>query len=240
MISNPIKTSTMAIKTSGRAILLSNAFTIGLAVIENWEIRTVLIIYWAQSVIIGIFNFFRMILLKNFSTKGLTSNGEPVPETSSGKWSTAIFFAFHYGAFHVAYAGFIFGGSWALGMLDLFWIVVAVAAFLWGHWFSFQKNVATDLAGRPNLGTMMFLPYARIIPMHLSGISGLEFGADRLAVPPFLLLKTFADWLMHVVEHQVLQKNNEDCPPSNPKENNEDYPLGNPRAISAADRFKQL
>ena len=39
---------------SGLAILLSNAFVCGLAVLEDWDLRPLLVIYWAQSVIIGI------------------------------------------------------------------------------------------------------------------------------------------------------------------------------------------
>ena len=126
---------------SGLAILLSNAFTIGLAIFQNWDLRPLLMIYWAQSAIIGVFSFFRMVLLKKFSTEGLKSNGKAVPETSKGKWSTAIFFAVHYGFFHVVYAVFVFGavfggsldkkfgGAWVPGNLDWLWIALAVAVF---------------------------------------------------------------------------------------------------------------
>ena len=204
---------------SGLAILISNGFTIALALYQDWDLRPLLIIYWAQSVIIGVFNFFRMIRLKNFTTEGLTSNGQPVPETSKGKWNTAIFFAAHYGFFHFVYAVFVsgiafggqdnseMGGPWEPDKLDFIWIALAVLGFLVGHWFSFRKNVEADLKGRPNLGTMMFLPYARIIPMHLTLILGFAIGSNRGALFLFLVLKTGADWLMHVVEHRVLQKN---------------------------------
>ena len=49
----------------------------------------------------------------------------------------------------------------------------------------------------------MFYPYARIIPMHLTIIFGSSFGGT---LPLFLVLKTFADAIMHVVEHNVLRK----------------------------------
>ena len=200
------------------AILVSNAVAIAVAMIQNWDLRPLLALYWCQSVLIGVFSFLRMIRLRRFSTEGLTSNDEPVPETEQGKWSTAIFFAFHYGFFHVAYlvfvAGFAFGdmgdemfeGSWDPGPVDWFWLVGGVASFLAGHWFSYRRNVEADLAGRPNLGTMMFLPYARIIPMHLTIIFGFWMGSNRAALLLFMALKTGADLLMHVVEHRVMQK----------------------------------
>ncbi|MHC4953205.1 MAG: DUF6498-containing protein [Planctomycetota bacterium] len=203
---------------SGLAILLSNGITIALAMAQNWDLRPLLALYWCQSVIIGGFNFLRMIRLRSFSTEGLSSNGQPVPETSKGKWSTAIFFAIHYGFFHLGYLVFIvaftvggegkstFGGPWQPDAYDWLWLGVGVAAFFAAHWFSFRKNVAADLAGRPNLGTMMFLPYARILPMHLTIIFGFWMGSNRGALLLFMLLKTGADFLMHVVEHRVMQK----------------------------------
>ena len=43
--------------------------------------------------------------------------------------------------------------------------------------------------------------------MHLTIIFGFGFGSDRFALLLFLVLKTGSDWLMHVVEHRVLQRN---------------------------------
>lgn len=198
---------------SGWGILLSNALTIVVAVYQNWDLRPLLIVYWSQSVIIGVFNFLRMIWLQKFTTEGLTSNGRPVAANEKGKWSTAIFFALHYGIFHVVYAVFLFGflfenGPGAFdGATDYGWgwLLLGILGFLAGHAFSFRTNVAADLRGCPNLGTMMFLPYARIIPMHLTMILGMGWGSQRSSLLLFLVLKTIADWLMHVVEHRALQ-----------------------------------
>lgn len=50
----------------------------------------------------------------------------------------------------------------------------------------------------------MFLPYARILPMHLAFVGGAASGG-ALALLFFSVLKTGADALMHVVEHRWLQ-----------------------------------
>ncbi len=203
---------------SSLAILLSNLAAIAVAVVQNWDLRPLLIVYWAQSVIIGFFNFIRIIKLKDFSTEGLTSNGKRVTEDAKGKWSTAIFFLVHYGFFHFGYAIFIGAASfgkmdtadgekWAPLQSDTVGVLVAILGFFISHAFSFRQNVKADLAGRPNLGTMMFLPYARVVPMHLTIIFGLGMGNNRWALFLFLLLKTGADVLMHKVEHRVMQKN---------------------------------
>ncbi len=180
--------------------------TIVFAVTQKWELAELLWVYWCQSVIIGFFNFLRMMKLRNFSTEGLTSNGEPVPETPAGKRSTAFFFAFHFGFFHFIYLFFFFEKGGSLEFASDPWMMGGVIAFLAGHAFSFRYNVEEDLKGRPNLGVMMFLPYARVVPMHLTII----FGAGRASSTPvllfFLILKTVADVVMHVVEHRVLRR----------------------------------
>lgn len=56
----------------------------------------------------------------------------------------------------------------------------------------------------------MFLPYARVIPMHLTIIFGFGFGSHSFALIIFLILKTVADWIMHEFEHRLLQKPTED------------------------------
>ncbi len=207
---------------SGISILAGNAVTIVLAVAQKWDLGPLLIIYWTQSVTIGVFHFFRMLKLRQFSTEGFTSNGRPVPENKSGKRSTAIFFAIHFGFFHFVYAIFLFVGMFAStpgnpdpvvpGRLDWLWIVIGVISFIFSHAFSFVSNVEEDTKYRPNLGTMMFLPYLRIIPMHITIIAGGAImagkeGRSTILLLMFLLLKTGADYLFHIVEHRVLRKN---------------------------------
>jgi len=184
---------------------VSNVVAIVLAMVDGWGLGPLMIIYWAQSVIIGFFHFFRILLLRSFCTEGFTSNGQRVPESPAGKWSTALFFAVHYGFFHLVYIIFIVGfatGSGGGGS----WFLFTVLGFLFGHGYSFYQNVKSDLERRPNLGVMMFLPYARILPMHLTIIFGNMAGSNTVSVLLFSALKTGADYLMHIVEHRVLQR----------------------------------
>lgn len=201
---------------SGFGILLSNLLVIGYALHQGWTLGDMMGIYWMQSVLIGFFHFFRILLLRSFSTEGFTSNGERVPETPGGKRSTALFFAVHYGFFHVIYLVFLLGfgsgesppgdGTGEEEGTGSFWFILSVLGFFLGHAVSFFENVRADLRGRPNLGTMMFLPYARILPMHLTIIFGNQVDSKTFSMILFTGLKTAADYLMHIVEHRVLQK----------------------------------
>jgi len=190
---------------SGVGILLGNAFVIACALVEGWDLGVMMAIYWAQSVIIGGFHFFRILLLRSFSTEGFTSNGSRVPETEGGKRGTALFFAVHYGIFHLVYAVFLLvPAAGVLGGARVAFLL-SVLGFLLGHAYSFYQNVRADLARRPNLGTMMFLPYARILPMHLTILFGSVTGSHLVSLLLFSGLKTAADYIMHIVEHRVLQ-----------------------------------
>ncbi len=191
---------------SALAILAGNLFTIGLALWQGWDLGPLLWVYWCQSVTIGFFNFLRMMKLQDFTTEGLTSNGRPVPETPAGKRSTAIFFLFHYGFFHLAYLVFIAAHGSGFDPGDWLWVAAGALGFLASHSFSFRYNVAKDLEGRPNLGAMMFIPYCRIVPMHLTIIFGGAMAKSQLALLFFLVLKSAADQLMHHVEHAMMRK----------------------------------
>ncbi len=89
------------------SLLLANIVTIILAVTQGWSLLPLLWIYWFQSMIIGFFNFFRILGLKDFSTKNFTINNRSVKPTEQTKLFTAIFFAFHYGLFHFGYFVFL-------------------------------------------------------------------------------------------------------------------------------------
>ena len=189
------------------AIILGNAFSIFMAYTQKWPLYQTLWIYWSQSVIIGIVNFFRMMNLKEFSTKNLTMNDRPVPETTAGRNSVAFFFAFHYGFFHFVYACFLWDYM-PLADIDirsLALTALCVLGFLGSHAYSFRYNAQMDFRDKkPNLGTIMFYPYLRIIPMHLIIIMGADMGQNALIF--FMVMKTFADAGMHMVEHHLFQK----------------------------------
>lgn len=189
------------------SLVAANVFAAGVAWWAQMSLRELMLVYWLQSVIIGLSFFLRMLSLRDFSTEGSNMNGRPVPETAEGKRKVAGFFALHYGFFHFIYLMFLsfdgerggsLGAPWALGLCAL--------AFLANHAYSLVHNVAADRRGRPNLGTMMFLPYARIVPMHLTIIIGGLLHGSAAAWWMFTGLKTFADVLMHALEHHVLRK----------------------------------
>ena len=195
-------------RESTRSLVIANAVTLALALIFQWPLSLLLWPYWIQSVVIGYFSGKRMLALERFSTEDVLVNDQPVEPTEATKHSAVLFFALHYGFFHLGYAFFILTRAEELGRWDWIGIAVAALSFVWNHRFSYQQNIEADAAGTPNIGTLMFLPYLRVIPMHLTILAGgvLTGSFSVLAAVVFCLLKTGADVAMHLIEHKLLQR----------------------------------
>ncbi len=186
---------------SAISLLFSNILVIILAIVQGWEVSTVLWVYWMQSLIIGFFQFLRILSLKKFSTENFTINNQPVQPTVTTKIFTAFFFAFHYGFFHFIYAIFLFNFFRSSQSLDLSFIFIGGFIFFLNHLYSFYHNRIIDGQKTQNIGILMFAPYARIIPMHLIIIFGTILGQSTLVV--FLLLKTIVDLVLHNIKHKT-------------------------------------
>lgn len=189
-------------------LLIANVITIFFAISNGWQLSSILVVYWFQSVIIGLFNFIRILRLEHFSTKNFLINGRPTEPSKETKFFTAIFFLVHYGFFHLIYAIFILSGwseestSFVEQQGGWSFIIGAVLAFFIHHLFSYIQKTSKQ-SDNINIGSLMFYPYLRIVPMHLIIITGAFLGAFSLLF--FLVLKTISDLLMHIVERSLLK-----------------------------------
>lgn len=194
------------------SLIISNLLIAVYAIVDNLSVMEVLWVYWIQSVIIGVFNFFKMITLKEFSTEGFKQNKKEVLPTKATKISSSVFFLFHYGFFHVIYAVFLtsfsdFNFSGPEG-IDGIYLLVSSVMFVVSYFFEFIKekeDVSTEL---PNIGTIMFAPYVRIIPMHMIiifggfvGMIGTVFSVrgDLAVLAMFIILKAGVDVISHSI-----------------------------------------
>ena len=207
---NPLQKNILS-NASLWVLLLSNIIVIYIALTEGWNLTTLLWVYWFQSIVIGFFHFIRILQLQEFSTEGFKINGQPAQPTRGTKIFTAYFFLFHYGIFHIVYLVFLLTGTFtetygeSLNITESKAILYAALVFFINHLFSFFYNRPRDTK-KQNIGALMFYPYARILPMHLTIILSSLFTSALLF---FLVLKTFSDILMHVIEHKVIKKGEE-------------------------------
>ena len=191
--------------SSAWSLVAVNAVVLVLALYQHWSLASLLLLYWAQSVVIGIAHFSRILSLEKFSTEGFMIDNRSVEPTPQTKRRAAGFFAVHYGLFHVVYLGFLVvfahgAAIWTGGL------AFCTALFALNHLWSYRRNRELDRQGTPNIGALLFLPYVRIVPMHATFLSGALFAPAGIGMAFFIVLKTAADVAMHVVEHVVLRK----------------------------------
>ncbi|MCR4335031.1 MAG: DUF6498-containing protein [archaeon] len=206
------------------SLILANFLTIILAAVFNWNPLVIVIGYWLQSIIIGFFNFIRILMLKNFSTEHFKINNKEVKPSSGIKIFIAFFFAFHYGFFHLVYGIFLstFAGIYIVSQItstqavpiaqtlqDLVIapLIMAVIFFI-NHLISFISNFKENTENQ-NIGKLMFKPYVRIIPIHLTILFGMLFlfSGGIVFTIFFMMLKTIADIILHQSEHGKWLKN---------------------------------
>jgi hypothetical protein len=190
-------------------LLAANALALVVSLVSALSMADMMAAFWAQSVMIGVTNVFRIIALQDFSTEGLGGGDDgPPPETTETKLGAAGLFAFFYGAFHYGYLLLIQDIAQQAGAADPFrrfeWWLCA-AGFAVNHLYSLWHNLAADAAGRPSLQTLLFMPVARVVPMHLAGAVFYEVPSGALQRVLFGALKTWADVTMHAIEHHALR-----------------------------------
>lgn len=168
-----------------------------------------------------------------------TATGKQMESTQGTKIFSAFFFLFHYGGFHFVYLIFLLNNLFAsmvfssdkevLNLVpkeviatapselnrfltlttpeiaDFKFVFLMALVFSINHLFSYLYNKPFDTK-RQKIGTLMFYPYMRIIPMHFTILLGAVFNSPLII---FLVLKTIADIVMHLIEHSILRKGEE-------------------------------
>lgn len=126
---------------------------------------------------------------------------------------SSVFFAIHYGGFHLGYFFFlaVFSKWDFFGIaenIDFIGIIFVSMLFFANHAFSFWKHELVNKEGANRSPMAMFAaPYIRIIPMHLTIIFGAFFImflpgiGKKISLVFFLLLKTLTDTSSHVKMH---------------------------------------
>ncbi len=187
---------------SSLALIAANLIPLFGVLVDGWDIGQIMLLFWAESAIIGYYNLCKMWKV--------------------GRWSLLFygpFFVGHYGAFmavHLLFIYALFGGEIAGDVdisrgqvfVDLLTLWPALLGLLISHGLSYYTNfVKTGRGEGRNMAMQMQEPYRRIIIMHLTLIFGgflaLSLGTGIAALMLLLLLKIIADLRGHLSQHSA-------------------------------------
>lgn len=193
-------------------LLLVNLVPIIGAMFFNWSIFDLLIAYWTENLVIGIFNVFKILLAQGSESEhqiSMTVNDRPLQSLS--KAYQASFFFTHYGIFTFVHGVFVFGMfseyEGAVFPYAFYGIIGFSLAVFFSHAFSFFYNFVGKREYLRNSPSYYFaLPYSRIIPVHITIIVGAfiaeSTGLTLPVVILFSILKIGVDLAGHSYEHR--------------------------------------
>lgn len=174
-------------------LLLINSYLIYYYLQNPTEFNTIVWIYWLQSILIGFFTFIELLKVENPDETSMKMNDQPVTKKNIG--CAAFFFLFHFGFFHLVYAIFLLTGFSAGANAKI--VLITGGIFLVESTLDLIRRRTSKKEGeKENIGKMFFVPYMRIIPMHLMILVPplLGFGTSVI----FLILKMLADIGMYI------------------------------------------
>ena len=205
-------------RASAISLLAANALPLLGVLFWGWSTFAIVLIYWAENVVIGVINVLKMLFC-NASEDEVGE--EPMPQAM--KFFFVPFFTVHYGLFCLVHGVFVFAllggedggfGGGPLGNWDQRFATIRETGTLWGilalagsHLFSFVKNYLIGGESRSTtLPQLMSQPYGRIVVLHIAILFG-AFATMALGSPIWLLMilivgKTALDLNMHLREHR--------------------------------------
>ena len=202
------------------ALVVANAIPLVGVLFFGWSVWTILIVYWLENGIVGVFNVLKMTRAQGTddgSAGSWTLNGTPAANVAKG--GLISFFVMHYGLFWAVHGIFVltlplFAGlsptGSDIGPAPDFWtILFAVAALFISHGVSYLFNfIGSGEYQRTSPVAQMFAPYGRLVVLHVTIILGAitisATGAPVAAIVVLVVLKTALDLALHLREHRRL------------------------------------
>ncbi len=198
------------------ALVIANAIPLGGILFLGWSVWTILILYWLENGVIGLFNVLKMVRAEGPSIEGSARwrvNGRPADQLTRAQMIP--FFTLHYGLFWLVHGVFVLtlpatagiagGVDMARGVNPLT-ILVAVVALSISHAVSYRLNfIGQEEYRRVSPAAQMFKPYGRLLILHITVIFGALAigltGAPAAAVAILVGPKTALDLVIHLAAH---------------------------------------
>ena len=165
------------LRPSVAVLVLANLVPVFGVLFLSWEVFPLLLLFWLENVIVGVFNVLKMLLAGAGGFVGLAAKLFIIP-----------FFCVHYGMFTMVHGMFVlamFGGGMpgngspvdglervqqVIAEMHLGWAVLGLFV---SHGFSFVANyLGRGEFQRANVQQLMMQPYGRVVVLHITILFG--------------------------------------------------------------------
>lgn len=181
------------------SLIAANLVPIFGVLFMGWDVGSILLLYWIESLVIGILNIPKILMAKGFIVLNIFN---------------AAFFAVHFGGFSAGHGLFLkemFEVDLSVKSI-LTWdpITIAAVSFFVSHFISMVINFFGRREYEKRTSSeQMFAPYGRVVVMHLTiifgGILAQKFGAPAFALLVLIAIKTTIDLMAHNREHREMR-----------------------------------
>lgn len=208
----PVAKGTPWLTPSACVLIAANLVPVAGVLFFGWELLPVLLLFWMENVIVGLFYVLRLMTAGQGAVKD--------------KIGLTIFFMFHYGFFCLIHGTFVLAlfGKEILRQYGLdvglvfptplivstiiarYHLLPGVLSLFVSHGFSYFHNYlgANEYRdARPN--RLMFMAYPRVVVLHMvilvGGFTLLMLGSPAVLLVVLVVLKTALDVIAHRYEH---------------------------------------
>jgi len=196
-------------------LVATNLVPLAGVLLFGWDLFTILILYWIENGIVGVFNLVKISL-----AAGPPESAVPRFKLGGAVQKAALlpFFLVHYGMFWAVHGVFVFvltlmGGS-LLGTdagVSLAGVLIGAVGLLLSHTASLRLNyIGRGEYRHISPGAQFAQPYPRMIALHVTILLGgffiMGLGQPLLLIALLVLLKTGLDLALHLREHTRLQR----------------------------------
>lgn len=197
------------------SLIFANLISIGFAIYGHWQLAEVILLFWAQNIIIGIFSVYKLYVAKN-----IIYTGKGISETD--KKSLALSFGIPFFIFNLFYLPFFYQFMDLVHTFSI--ILIPLAVFALSHLISFLINFNKDSLVPIQYKQFTVAVFIRIFPIHffiifggalialsymglvaLWMLTGYGIGNEQIiitcALVLFMLFKTFFEVVAHIISH---------------------------------------
>ncbi|HLE59022.1 MAG TPA: DUF6498-containing protein [Candidatus Limnocylindria bacterium] len=199
------------------ALVVSNLLPLAGVVWWDWDLFTILTLYWVENGIVGVINVPKILHAEGSTLSGtwrMSLNGRQIESMARGP--IAAFFALHYGGFWLGHGLFVIvalpvmttgftsgqvspGADWGL-------VGSGAVALAISHAISYRANYLGRGEYRTaSPGGQMMAPYGRLVILHVTIILGaalsMMIGSPVGSLLVLVSLKLVLDLFFHLREH---------------------------------------